>query len=96
MVVPRMLALDCQPMRRLALELWLLEVLSVVRPLVTIAGWDCGGQHRPGVPWRPAACPTGLPTHKVYEQHPEATCILAQSHWLVWKRQLLEDGDDQP
>lgn len=36
MVVPRMLALDCQPMRRLALELWLLEVLSVVRPLVTI------------------------------------------------------------
>lgn len=31
-----MLALDSQLLRRLTLELWLLEVLSVLVPLVTI------------------------------------------------------------
>lgn len=35
-VVPSMLALDSQLLRKLTLELWLLEVLSVLVPLVTI------------------------------------------------------------
>lgn len=30
-------------MRRFVLELWLLEVFFVVRFLVIIVGWDCGG-----------------------------------------------------